>query len=71
MRAGGASSGLAGLRGIVVLLLQVVPVDLTGEGDPGEVAQELVDRSENKRKLVSGLETVSVSLLAGDYKISS
>ena len=62
---------LAGLRGIVVLLLQVVPVDLTGEGDPGEVAQELVDRSGNKRKLVSGLETVSVSLLAGDYKISS
>ena len=54
-----------------MLLLQVVPVDLTGEGDPGEVAQELVDRSGNKRKLVSGLETVSVSLLAGDYKISS
>ena len=71
VRAGGASSGLVGMRGIVVLLLQVVPVDLPGEGDPGEVTQELVDRSGNKRKLVSGLETVSVSLPAGDYKISS
>ena len=74
----GPGSRLAGLAQIVGLLLlglvvvQVVPVDLTGERDPGEVAQQLVDRPDGiEGKLFSKLKTVAVSLPAGDYKISS
>ena len=35
---------------LVLVVLQVVTVDLTGERHPGEVAEQLVDRSGNKMK---------------------
>ena len=56
-----ASSGGAGVSEIVMFLLlvlvilQVVPVDLTGERDPGEVAEQLVDRSATQNVEISFL----------------
>ena len=40
---------------LVLVILQVVPVDLTGERDPGEVAEQLVDRSATQNVEISFL----------------
>ena len=53
---GGWVGDVVGALLLALVVLQVVPVDLTRERHPGEMAQQLVDRSGNKRKLFSQLK---------------
>ena len=52
----GGVGDVVGVLLLALVVLQVVPVDLTRERHPGEMAQQLVDRSGNKRKLFSQLK---------------